>query len=376
MKIASAYASGTSEEIASALCASLDGALNEAALVVFFAHIDLDGRAIGAALRARAGGASVIGCSANGAYANGGYGKLGASAITIPRAFASRAAATLANVGDGVESGIVAASERLAKSLGRSLRSLPHERSVGLALLEGAKQREELINEALGDVAPALRFVGGSAGDDIRFARTWAYCDGELAHDGCALAVLETDQPFAVLQACNFAPSGRVATITGVDPGSRILREIDGIPAARFYADLCGKPVSELGFADFLERPLGLMIDGKAWLRSPVRVEGEGLLFACSVVEGARLDLMRPGDLVDDTRGQLAALQEELGGVVDGAIFFNCAYRMIEAQVRGSEARYHEVLSSIRHAGMHTNGESYLGHINQTLTGLAFRISS
>ena len=52
------------------------------------------------------------------------------------------------------------------------------------------------------------------------------------------------------------------------------------------------------------------------------------------------------------------------------ALLFNCAYRMIEAQTTGATDAYHAALKTLPHAGMHTNGETYLGHINQTLTGL------
>ena len=45
---------------------------------------------------------------------------------------------------------------------------------------------------------------------------------------------------------------------------------------------------------------------------------------------------------------------------------------MLEAQLKGVEQPYHQALSKIVHAGLHTNGESYLGHINQTLTGIIF----
>jgi hypothetical protein len=44
---------------------------------------------------------------------------------------------------------------------------------------------------------------------------------------------------------------------------------------------------------------------------------------------------------------------------------------MIEAEITGAAERCHALLSrKVPHAGLHTNGESYLVHLNQTLTGL------
>jgi len=370
-----AFAAGPGGTLAKTLIDQLGDTRTNAALVVFFAHVDFDGQLIGDGLRAHFSGVPVIGCSANGAFSEHGFGKSGCSAIVITRDVAPRVAVAMAHLDPDAHAGIARAGVELSRAFGASLRELDAERHVGLMLVEGATQREEVVNEALGNVAPALRFVGGSAGDDIQFKRTWAYCNGELGYDACSLAVLEMAVPFGIVQACNMVSSGRVVEVTRVEPGTRIIREIDGRPAVQLFAELAGKPSAELGFVDFLTHPLGLMIDGAPWLRSGVRVDGEGVLFACSVLEGAKLDVMRGVELVANTQEQRLAIEQQLGGPIGGAVLFNCAYRMLEAQIKGSEAAYHAVLSTFPHAGIHTNGESYLGHINQTLTGLAFRAS-
>ncbi len=364
-------AAADSASVAAELLSGLDQ--GSPLVVVFFAHISLDGREIGDALRARFPGASVIGCSANGVFADRGYAVKGASAIALGPTIVKRTASTLARIGDGVAVGIRAAAQRLSASLGSSLRELPYEHYVGLALLEGAGCKEEQINERLGDEAPLLRFVGGSAGDDIQFKETWAYCDGDYATDGCALVVLEMACPFTFIQTCNFEPTDRMVTVTRADPSHRLLLELDGRPAAEVFAEWAGKPASELAFSDMLAHPLGLIIEGRTFTRSPVRVDGTGMFMACGISEGTELNVMRHVDLVSDTREKLAKLTEELGGTPDGAVLFNCAYRMIEAQIVGSEGPYQATLSAIPHAGLHSNGETYLGHMNQTLTGLAFR---
>lgn len=343
----------------------------DAALVVFFAHIDHDGVVIGDALRKAFPQASVIGCSSNGSFADGGNGQHAVSALVIERAVAPTCATDLARIDGGVDIGISASAERLSRKLGRPLRDMPYDTTVGIALVEGATRREEAINAALGNAAPFVRFVGGSAGDDIKFTKTWAYCDGEYAADGCALAVLGTAVPFEIIHACNFESTGRSVKITKVGSDARIVEEIDGIPATTWFAEEAKKSPEELGFGDFLMRPLGLMIEDTAWLRSGVRVEGKGVLFACQIIEGTSLDVMRPLELVADTREKLAEVERKLGQI-QSAVFFNCAYRMIEANIHGTTNAYHEMLSRFPHAGCQSNGETHLGHINQTLVGVAF----
>jgi hypothetical protein len=272
-----------------------------------------------------------------------------------------------------VEAGVRAAAAQLSARLGQSIRELDPERYAAVALLEGARGREEKINEAMGNVAPFLPFVGGSAGDDITFSGTWTYADGQLARDGTALLVAEMQVPFRPFKTCHFTATEQVVTVTRCDPARRLIYELDGQPAAERYARIADARPEDLAFANFLAHPLGLMIDGEPWLRSGVRREGDALFFACAVAPGARLNVMRATDMVKDAEQKLAAARQAFGGALGGAIFFNCAYRMLEAQITGAEQRYHAALSSaVVHAGLHSNGESYLGHINQTLTGLVF----
>lgn len=369
-----AYAQGTTEQIIDTLLAALKPDTTTA-LVVFFAHKSVDGQKVGDALRERFPSASVIGCSSNGVFSDQGYSPTAAVALSIPQQVAPRCSAVLAKLSSGasVDEVIERAGAQLEQQLGTPLRSLSHDHHVGLCLLEGATAREENINEALGNIAPALRFVGGSAGDDITFSGTWVYCNGECTPDGCALVVLEMACPFEIIHACHFEPTDQQVTITEVAEGTRFVRQIDNKPAAQFYSQLAEKPATELQFGDFLGRPLGLMIDDMPWLRSPVRTEGDAVLFACRMLPGAKLNIMKPHEILTDTKEKLSLLQQNLGGRPSAMILFNCAYRMIEAQITKNEESLHQAFSVSPHIGLHTNGESYLGHINQTLVGLAWR---
>jgi hypothetical protein len=271
-----------------------------------------------------------------------------------------------------VDEGVGQACATLEAALGRPLRELEPTRHVGLVLLEGASRREEAIHVAIGNRAPLLPLVGGSAGDDIAFAQTWVFARGRLEARASVLCILEPAVSFGVFQSCNYHATDRQVRVTKLHPDNpSIFLELDGRPAIDVYAEITGKPADSLRFVDFAAHPLGLMIDDVPWLRSPVTaVDGGGILFACTVVEGSALRIMAPNDLVSDTKDAMADAERLLGTDVAGALLFNCAYRKLEAEWSGATQAYHETLAAWPHAGMHTNGESNLGHLNQTLTGL------
>ena len=371
----STWIASTDATEAAAAGAELVEGLHEAhgaTLVVFFAHDELDGAVLGRALSAACADAAVLGCSTNGQFSAASGPARGAVAIAFDGEVVRSAHAALAPLGDGAQAGVDAATKALGEAAGAPLRALDPTKWIGLALLDGAKRREEAINEALGNVAPLLPFVGGSAGDQIQFASTWVVVGDRCAREASALALIEPAGPFTVLKTCNYVPGERTVKVTKLDPENpSVFLELDGHPAAEVYAEICGVEPDALDFACFSAQPLGLMIDDAPWLRSPVRTtEGGGVLFACTVVEGTELAVMERQDLVADTERALAAAREELGADPAGALLFNCAYRMIEAQTTGATDAYHAALKTLPHAGMHTNGETYLGHINQTLTGL------
>lgn len=360
-----------SDVAANEIIAALAG--TDPSVVVFFAGVKHDGGVLGRALEAAFPGALVVGSSSNGEFCDNGYGKGGVVALGLPGDVIGARAAAMADVSGDINDGVKRAADAISSKLGRDIHGLdPSSQWVGLALLEGARGREERINEAFGYVAPFLPFVGGSAGDDISFSGTWTWADGTLAADGTAMLVAEMRVPFRAFKTCHFVATDRVVTVTKADPERRLMLELDGEPAASYYARAIGVSPDELSFTHFLKNPLGLMIDGEPWLRSGVRREGDALFFACSVTTGAKLHFMRARDLVEDTQKKLTRGEAAIGCPPRGAILWNCAYRMLEAQINGVEEAYHKTLSRVVHVGCHSNGESYLGHINQTLTGLVF----
>jgi hypothetical protein len=362
----------TEEPDAAAAARELSAQLgSEARAVVFFCSRHHDGALLSRALRERIPGAEVIGCTTAGAFVETRGAKAGVSAFRLPAAKVARCAGGLARFDGGVDAGIRAAAARMSAAMGAPLDTLDPARHVGLVLLEGLKGNEESANFALGGVAPQLSFVGGSAGDDCEFRETRVFYNGEVSDDGGALLVLEARVPFTVLKTCSFAPTERTFEVTRADARTRTVYELDHRPAPEVYAEAVGVEVGALDSAVFTEHPCGLMLDGEPWIRSPQRVMPDGgLRFYCAVEEGMILHLMRSTDLLADTRAAVRRVARSVGGEIGGALLFNCVLRKVEIEGAHAEGSFLELLSGFPVAGFHTYGESWLGHINQTCTGL------
>jgi hypothetical protein len=356
---------------AEALATKLRGA--DARAVVFFCTHHHDGAALSRILREKLNGAEVIGCTHAGGFTEGQQATSAVVALALPGRSVAGVGATLARFDRGVDAGVAAAAARLGAAAGKPLSELDPARWVGIVLLEGLRGKEEHANVALGNVAPLLSFVGGSAGDGGEFVATRVFCNGEACDDGAALLLLEMKAPFSILKTCSFAPTDRVFAVTRADVARRMVYELDHRPVLEAYAEAVGVAPSALGPEIFMKSPVGLMLDGEPWIRSPQRVtEDGGLRFYCQIEEGMRVTLMRSTDLCGDTRAAVARAKEDLGADATGALLFNCILRRLELDAAGTHGEFLRAFEGLSAAGFHTYGESWLGYVNQTCTGLIF----
>ena len=317
--------------------------------------------------------AQVIGCTTAGEF-TGEISRLDSvSLLALGARKVRRAAAAIAHFERGVERGILAATNEIEKKLEVNLRSVDPTRYVGVVLLEGLRMKEEAANDALGNAAPLVSFVGASAGDNGEFKATRVFCNGEASEDGAALLLVDAAVPFVVGKTCSFEPKSKALTVTRADVVNRILYELDGRPVLQAYAELVGRTPEQLDAAVFMTHPLGLVIDGQPWIRSPQRVLPDGgLKLYCQVLEGAQVHVMRSRDLLGETRAEIARIKQRLGGEASGGLAFNCILRRLELDAGKLHGPFVDSFEGLEVAGFHTYGESWLGHINQTLTGLWF----
>ncbi len=341
--------------------------------LVFFASHEHDGAHISAELKRAFPEASVIGCTTAGEITQRVSTTGSVSLLALGPGKVRRAAGALARFETSVAEGVHAATAQLASRLDVNLRNADPNRYVGITLVEGLRMNEEAANEALGNEAPLLSFVGGSAGDNLAFKVTRVFCDGEASDNGAALLLLDAAVPFVIGKTCSFVPRGDALKVTRADVAQRVVYELSGRPILDVYAEALGKTKSEINADVFMTHPLGLMIDGAPWIRSPQQVLPDGgIKFYCYLPEGMDVHIMQSTDLVQGTHDEIARVRKLLADKLSGGFAFNCILRRLELDAKGQHEPFLQAFAGLEVAGFHTYGESWLGHINQTFTGLWF----
>ena len=114
--------------------------------------------------------------------------------------------------------------------------------------------------------------VGGSAGNGLSFANTYIYSEGRFYADSAALVVVSTPLPVRTFKTQHFLPTDERLVVTEADPAQRIVREINGLPAADEFARTLGVAASALGPLQFASSPVVVLIDGDYYVRSIQKV--------------------------------------------------------------------------------------------------------
>jgi len=369
MKITTAYSTrsdvqSAAQEIAEAL------PKNHAGTVLYFASSNYDDSSVAATMERAFPGATVIGCTTAGEIVSGHMLKSALVAMALPTEIVPEIHVQVASgISAGVE-GVDAAFQAFASATGTAALDLDPSTWVGLILIDGLSRAEEKVMERIGALTDVM-FIGGSAGDDLKFARTHVFANGEAHTDSAILALLRVPRGFDFIKTQSFCAMSKTLIPTLVDEASRTVMEFDGKPAASAYAEALGLPVAEAA-GHFMDHPVGLMDGDEPYVRSPQQITGDAMAFYCAVKAGMTLSLLESSDIVADTGRSLTEKTAELGQVA-GIVNFNCILRTLELDAKGKAAEYGALFADVPTVGFSTYGEAMIGHINQTSTMLVFK---
>jgi hypothetical protein len=276
---------------------------------------------------------------------------------------------------DAFEAGASAmASAR--KQLGVSEGELDDKRYFGVVIDDGLRFKKEELLMGMLEHNPRLSLVGGGATTMSMAPPAYVHVDGEVVTDAVLVALVRTDAPWAVMRSHSYEPAGRKLRITKVDDSCTRALEIDGHPAAQYYADLLGVSIDELEFGQpkgFSNTSTGIQVGNEIFLRSPWKALPDGsILFTNLLDEGVEFEMMRSLDIIDSTRG---FFERELPARIakpTATLLFQCSGRAWVAAAQGKSEALSEVFRLAPNpAGLEVAFEIYRGFaINTTLTVL------
>jgi hypothetical protein len=340
--------------------------------VVFFASPRYEPHALSQQMQAAFPDACVVGCSTAGEIAAGQMMSGSVVAMFLDAdVVEDAAAAVVGNLRSGPR--VREAFTEFERRFQTPVSHLNIRKYVGLVLVDGLSGAEERLMEEIGNGTDVV-FVGGAAGDDLRFQTTHVFAGGKAHTNAAVLVLLQLKRGFKIVKTQSFKLTGKRLVATEVDEALRKVVQFDHQPAVDAYAAALGV-AQEQAATCFMAHPLGLMVNGDPFVRSPQRVDGHSVVFYCRIKQGMQLEVLEGTDIVADTRAAIEA-QQRVMGPISGLIDFHCILRTLQLRNEKRCDQYGAIFSGIPAIGFSTYGEEYLGHINQTSTMLLFGVGT
>lgn len=345
-------------------------------LVLFFCSSEYDLEALAAEINRLFADVQVVGCTTAGEIGSAGYLQHSLSGVSFSRRSFSVASGVLKElqhfeISDGHEF-----VQALLQKLENKAPQAKDGNTFAFMMIDGMSMREELVAHSLQSSLGNIALFGGSAGDDQKFSRSYVFCDGQFHPDSAALLLVNTPLPFQVFKTQHFTTGDERLVVTDADSTRRLVREINGLPAAEEYARIVGVDVSELGSMMFAASPVVVLIDGTDYVRSIQKVNPDGsLTFYCAIEEGVVFRVAHGAGLLENLQQTIEDICARIGPpqLIIGC---DCILRNLEVTQAGLKDRVWEILNSGNTVGFSSYGEQYQGiHVNQTFTGIAIGTS-
>lgn len=318
--------------------------------------------------------ATIAGCSTSGEHVTGQHLNGGVVVSAIESDQVQWTATLVEGLRTFDEGKATEATDRLFEKLNLTRERVDPSRCFCFMLIDGLSMMEERVAATLADAVEGMPLLGGSAGDDLKFAKTQVFAGRRCANDAVVIVMGHSDQAFEVVKHQHFTTTERTLVITKANVDERRVVEIDGRPAAEAYCAALGIPREELTDDLTFHNPLTFVCNNELYVRSIQKVEADdSIVFYCGIEEGMVLDIGGHHEIVETLNGGLARFEPKS---VDLFIGCNCILRALEAANESKHAPIAEELSRVaKHViGFDTYGEQLNGlHINQTLVGLAFK---
>jgi len=345
----------------------------ETSAVVFFCSATYDLEKLEAELNARFDGARLIGCTTAGEISLDGY----AERQLVGMSFPSSDFTTVVDHCDDLTAAsllqICATVQSLQRRLSLRAPSANATNTFAVLLIDGLAGVEEPVLSAIARELGNIPLVGGSAGDNLAFRKTYVFHEGTFRSGSAVLALVHTCRPFEVFKTQHITSNDTKMVITEADPVRRVVTEINAEPAAEEYARLSGLAERELAPMTLATHPLTVRVGGDDYVRSIRSVNDDrSLTFYCAIDEGIVLSAGNAKNIVTNLGELFDRIQTNLGPP-SAILGFDCIFRRLELQDRNLQDHVSKMLAANRVIGFSTYGEQFNSmHLNQTFSGVAF----
>ncbi|MDR1839477.1 MAG: response regulator [Treponema sp.] len=341
-------------------------------VVIYFFSLSLEKHNPEKAFSAAFPGAKCIGASMYGGWCSKGAVETGITAMSLSSDEVEEVYVTFQ---EGVKKDPIAAAHAAIAELKQLLvgEKINPDEYLGLIFFDGLCLGELIMKEFSMEQRLNMAFIGGAAADEMSFTKTLVSANNSISDDGLVVFILKMKIPFFYDHYVHYLPTKHSFIITRVEIMKRIAWEIDGEPAADFYARQIGlKDASELTSEIFAKHPVGLILGDSIYIRSVnMVVDGKGLMFYCYIEAGSKVFLLSQGEIITHTEKSIAGVTQFLPEI-QGCMIFNCVLRHLELIEEKKIDAFNNVFSEYPMIGFNTYGEELFTHHNQTLTAVFF----
>jgi len=308
---------------------ALEKAGNEASLITVFSSVSYDQEKMLQGVRSVAKNIPVVGCSSSGEITNEGP----TSRYIAVAALNTPGIEYAIGLGEGTDKDSFLAAKKAAEEVKKKAKS---PISLFIMFLDGLAENGAAavrgVQEIFGKNFPIM---GGSAGDDFLFKKTYEYYNGEVLTNAVIGVGLSGKFSFGVGVKHGWEPIGLPMKVTKSKGGKVI--EINNRPALSIYEDYFGKKSEEL-IKEPIARmaytyPLGMSVKGSPefLIRDVVIANEKGeISCAAEIPEGSEIRLMLgdPDKAIQSAKEAAENALSQLKGAKPKAIFvFNCVAR-------------------------------------------------
>ncbi len=297
------------------------------AIIVFAAPQDDYGSLL-SRLSDAAGTSTIVGCSSAGEFTNTGSG----NGLSCAIALRSPKMAFKASIGKNLSGDRKDAAFQMASQFG-GIDSPGFKNRAAIVFVDAlAGHSEDLINELTICTGGTYRFVGGGAGDNAKFDKTFVFFGKEAFANAAVALELLSEKPLGIGARHGWTAAGAPMRVTDSDASAvKTFNIAPAVEAFQDHADTTAQafdPANPLPF--FLHNVVGVRTEQGYKLRVPLGVSPEGgVITAAEVPSGSSACIMSTGP--DSAAVAAAAATRDAvqqvkasGNEPKAALFFDC----------------------------------------------------